>query len=267
MNLDAGQCSCTHFANHGMKPLERRKQRRQQLDRCKAHSLVGTPNYIAPEVLLSRGGPSPDGGYNQTCDWWSVGVIFYEMIVGRPPFMHENTVTTQQMVIYWREYLHIPENEISSEAADLIRGLIRDPRDRLGSGPDGANEVKRHPFFNGMEFHGIRNIESPWRPILKHDEDTSNFDLPDMPVERHDDHFDDLDNDDSNEYNNFAGFTFKRFVLNGGPDPAFFEGTTSSQTTSSKTTNSSSNAGRGEVVPTSSQHHPSATAAPDAVYV
>ena len=99
MNLDAGQCSCTQYANHGMKPLERRKQRRQQqLDRCKAHSLVGTPNYIAPEVLLSRGGPTLDGGYNQSCDWWSVGVIFYEMIVGRPPFMHENTVNTQQMV-------------------------------------------------------------------------------------------------------------------------------------------------------------------------
>lgn len=157
-------------------------------------------------------------------------------------------------MIYWREYLHIPENEISSEAADLIRGLIRDAGNRLGSGRDGADEVKRHPFFNGMEFNGIRNIAAPWKPPLKHDEDTSNFDIPDMP-ERNEDHIDDLDNDDSNEYNNFAGFTFKRFVLNGGPDPAFFEGT-SQAANSSNTSNSST--------PSAAQHP---GAAPDAVYV
>jgi serine/threonine protein kinase len=88
MNLDAGQCSCSHVAN-GNKPLERRK--RKQLKRCMAHSLVGTPNYIAPEVLMRQ-------GYNQSCDWWSVGVILYEMIVGRPPFLDENTANTQLKV-------------------------------------------------------------------------------------------------------------------------------------------------------------------------
>ena len=96
LNLDAGQCSCKHT-----KPLERRRQRREQQQyRCMAHSMVGTPNYIAPEVLSARSTiPNSGVGYNQSCDWWSVGVIFYEMIVGRPPFNHaEKGTTVQQRV-------------------------------------------------------------------------------------------------------------------------------------------------------------------------
>lgn len=72
------------------KPLERRKQRRE-LHRCLAHSLVGTPNYIAPEVLMRI-------GYSQLCDWWSVGVILYEMVVGSPPFFANTPEETQQKV-------------------------------------------------------------------------------------------------------------------------------------------------------------------------
>ena len=85
-----------------MKPLERRKHK-QQAQRCMAHSLVGTPNYIAPEVLLCQmtlGSP----GYSQSCDWWSVGVIFYEMIIGQPPFQSERgPAETQAKVKYFAE--------------------------------------------------------------------------------------------------------------------------------------------------------------------
>lgn len=74
------------------KPLERRRKRCAH-QRCQAHSLVGTPNYIAPEVLMRK-------GYRQTCDWWSVGVILYEMIVGSPPFHADSPQETQERVSF-----------------------------------------------------------------------------------------------------------------------------------------------------------------------
>lgn len=72
------------------KPLERRRNRCRH-QRCQAHSLVGTPNYIAPEVLLRQ-------GYRQDCDWWSLGVILYEMVVGSPPFYAPTPEDTQAKV-------------------------------------------------------------------------------------------------------------------------------------------------------------------------
>lgn len=71
------------------KVLHRRKQNKRE----KTHSLVGTTNYMAPEVLSRE-------GHTQLCDWWSVGVILYEMVVGRPPFHADNPRETQAMVSY-----------------------------------------------------------------------------------------------------------------------------------------------------------------------
>ena len=89
LDLDSGRCSCPSINTKGQKLLERRKEREHA--RCIAHSLVGTPNYIAPEVLERT-------GYNQACDWWSVGVILYEMLVGQPPFLANNPAETQLKV-------------------------------------------------------------------------------------------------------------------------------------------------------------------------
>ena len=117
MNLDEGQCSCSNIVNGGMKPLERRKRKQDgQKQRCLAHSLVGTPNYIAPEVLETKwpknsdGSVTRKGGYSQSCDWWSVGVIFYEMVVGCPPFyVHEDKSQVQYRVSTnpWTKITHL----------------------------------------------------------------------------------------------------------------------------------------------------------------
>ena len=94
--------------------------------------------------------------FMQACDWWSVGVIFYEMIIGAPPFYSKSKEETQCKIINWREYLSIPDKvrinkvdrPISEEAKSLIVGFLADEDQRLGK--NGAAEIKRHPFFNGM---------------------------------------------------------------------------------------------------------------------
>ncbi len=88
LDLESGKCSCNVITSSGMKPLERRKEK--QAWRRLAESLVGTPNYIAPEVIAKK--------YSQSCDWWSLGVIFYEMIVGCPPFQASDAVSVQYRV-------------------------------------------------------------------------------------------------------------------------------------------------------------------------
>ena len=70
--------------------------------RKKAYSVVGTPDYIAPEVFGQK-------GYNETVDWWSVGAILYEMIVGQPPFMSDEPSVTCQKILHWKKTLTIPK--------------------------------------------------------------------------------------------------------------------------------------------------------------
>ncbi|KRY39342.1 Serine/threonine-protein kinase [Trichinella spiralis] len=102
------------------------RQQKQHQHR-KALSLVGTPNYIAPEVLLRT-------GYTRLCDWWSVGVILYEMVVGQPPFLADTPEQTQAKVINWRQCLHIPvEAHLSVEVVDLILRLCCSVEHRLAA--------------------------------------------------------------------------------------------------------------------------------------
>lgn len=150
-----------------VKPLEVR--RLQEHDRSIAHSLVGTPNYIAPEILRRV-------GYKQLCDWWSVGVIMYEMIVGQPPFMAPTPSETQHKIMNWSQYLHIPRHmAMSRAAANLIIRFCCDPAERIGK--NGMDEIKSHPFFSAIDWSvGIRNYEPPYIPKIMYDADTSNFD-------------------------------------------------------------------------------------------
>ncbi|XP_068087830.1 serine/threonine-protein kinase LATS1 [Hyperolius riggenbachi] len=197
------------------KPLEWRAARQHQ--RCLAHSLVGTPNYIAPEVLLRT-------GYTQLCDWWSVGVILYEMLVGKAPFHASSPLETQMKVIKWQTTLHIPpQANLSPEASDLIVKLCRGPDDRLGK--NGVDEIKAHPFFKTIDFSSdLRQQTALYIPTITHSTDTSNFDPVDPEKLWNDEDKDGNKNDTLNGwYKNgkhpehaFYEFTFRRFFDDNG---------------------------------------------------
>uniref|UniRef100_A0A8D8GZC3 non-specific serine/threonine protein kinase n=1 Tax=Culex pipiens TaxID=7175 RepID=A0A8D8GZC3_CULPI len=188
-------------------PLERRKFREK--NRAKAHSIVGTPNYIAPEVLLRS-------GYTQLCDWWSVGVILFEMLVGQPPFLANTAEETQIKVINWRQTLKIPvEAQLSKESQDIILRLCKNEDERIGRNVD---EIKSHPFFRSIDFSkDLRSQPAPYEPKIKYPTDTSNFDPIDQ-TKLHDSSCDDTGHSfdevfDSSKpfHHGFFEFTFRRF--------------------------------------------------------
>ncbi|KAI2796404.1 Serine/threonine-protein kinase lats1 [Blomia tropicalis] len=182
------KCNCTHLKNVSQfhkqsNGNESNPKHRRDYHRCLAHSLVGTPNYIAPEVLMRI-------GYTQLCDWWSVGVILYEMVVGSPPFYANTPEETQQKVINWRTTLRIPDGLLSFETHDIITRLCCDADHRLGRN-GGADEIKAHPFFKTIDFKSdLRSQEADYVPIIKHPTDTSNFDPIDSRLHDSDDESD-----------------------------------------------------------------------------
>jgi len=132
-----------------------------------AYSTVGTPDYIAPEVFSKA-------GYTETVDWWSLGIILYEMLVGYPPFFSDSPAMTCQKITQWRRTLIFPRDAIMSEdSEDLIRKLLCESDSRLGL--NGAQEVKRHPFFRKINWESIRDMTPPHVPDLADDVDCSNF--------------------------------------------------------------------------------------------
>ncbi|KAM3861437.1 rho-associated protein kinase 2-like [Diretmus argenteus] len=135
---------------------------------------VGTPDYISPEVLKSQGG---DGYYGRECDWWSVGVFIFEMLVGDTPFYAESLVGTYGKIMDHKNSLKFPEDiQMSQHAKDLICAFLSDRDVRLGR--TGVDEIKRHPFFKNDQwnFDTIRETVAPVVPELSSDIDTSNFD-------------------------------------------------------------------------------------------
>uniref|UniRef100_A0A8C9VZC2 non-specific serine/threonine protein kinase n=1 Tax=Scleropages formosus TaxID=113540 RepID=A0A8C9VZC2_SCLFO len=135
---------------------------------------VGTPDYISPEVLKSQGG---DGYYGRECDWWSVGVFIFEMLVGETPFYADSLVGTYSKIMDHKNSLNFPDDvEISKDAKDLICAFLTDREVRLGR--SGVEEIKRHPFFQNDQwtFDTIRDTVAPVVPELTSDIDSSNFD-------------------------------------------------------------------------------------------
>ncbi|XP_048867908.1 rho-associated protein kinase 1 isoform X2 [Brienomyrus brachyistius] len=148
------------------------KMNKDGMVRC--DTAVGTPDYISPEVLKSQGG---DGYYGRECDWWSVGVFLYEMLVGDTPFYADSLVGTYSKIMNHKNALVFPEDsEISKDAKNLICAFLTDREVRLGR--NGVDEIKRHPFFKNDQWtwENIRETAAPVVPELSSDIDTSNFD-------------------------------------------------------------------------------------------
>uniref|UniRef100_A0A8C8HTB4 Rho-associated protein kinase 1 n=1 Tax=Oncorhynchus tshawytscha TaxID=74940 RepID=A0A8C8HTB4_ONCTS len=148
------------------------KMNKDGMVRC--DTAVGTPDYISPEVLKSQGG---DGYYGRECDWWSVGVFLYEMLVGDTPFYADSLVGTYSKIMNHKNALTFPEDsDISKDAKNLICAFLTDREVRLGR--NGVDEIKRHPFFKNDQWtwENIRETAAPVVPELSSDIDTSNFD-------------------------------------------------------------------------------------------
>ncbi|EPX72807.1 AGC/AKT protein kinase Sck2 [Schizosaccharomyces octosporus yFS286] len=134
-------------------------------------TFCGTTDYLAPEVILD------EGGYDMMVDFWSLGVLLYEMTCGWSPFYAENTQQLYKNIVFGK--VRFPRGLLSAEARDLIKLLLnRNSKNRLGANGD-AEEVKRHAFFDDIDWEKLnaKKLSPPFKPIVEGEFDVSNFDV------------------------------------------------------------------------------------------
>lgn len=132
-------------------------------------TFCGTPEYIAPEMLTQA-------PYTKSVDWWSFGIVVFEMLTGLPPFYDENTNNMYRMVL--QEQVVFPPS-MSPEAVNFISKLLeKDPALRLGNGEEDVEEIKRDPWFESINWQDVleKKTTPEWVPNIKDEADTSWFD-------------------------------------------------------------------------------------------
>ena len=134
------------------------------------NTFCGTTEYLAPEVLLD------EQGYTKMVDFWSLGVLVFEMCCGWSPFYAEDTQQMYKNIAFGK--VRFPRDALSTEGRNFVKGLLnRNPKHRLGANGD-AEELKNHPFFNDVDWEALqqKKVVPPFKPKLKSVLDTSNFD-------------------------------------------------------------------------------------------
>lgn len=141
-----------------------------QTRRMMAFSVVGSPDYMSPEVLSEH-------GYGEEVDWWSVGCLFFELVLGIPPFTGQSIQEVFDNIANWEtrlpQILEQYKSYLSPPCYDLLCGLLCDSSKRLGK--NGISELQNHPFFEGLDWTRLEEEEPPFVPRLENEEDTSYF--------------------------------------------------------------------------------------------
>uniref|UniRef100_A0A4W6CR15 Citron Rho-interacting kinase n=1 Tax=Lates calcarifer TaxID=8187 RepID=A0A4W6CR15_LATCA len=140
---------------------------------------VGTQDFLSPEVLTAMNGGS-HSTYGVECDWWSLGVIAYEMIYGRSPFSDGTSTRTIHNILNFQRYLKFPqEPQASKQFVDLVQSLLCGAKERLG-----YQGLHCHSFFSSVDWNNLRHVLPPFVPALHTEDDTSNFEEPEQAAPR-----------------------------------------------------------------------------------